>query len=383
MGAAPRRKPAKRVSKRASSNRVKSARGGASKNRVSKAGGGDTAVVAKDVIPEKVKWYWRGRLPSKMITLIAGRPDQGKGLVSAHIAADISRRGGNVIYSAIEDDNAMMTRPRLESAGADLNRILFWRFGVPEQMEELEHRVLDANIRLIVMDPLAAHLTNGVSQYSDSIRKVTNPLSAMCERTGCSVIVVAHALKKVGKNAHPLSAIGGSSSGLPAAARMAFLFGVDPDDADRRILCSVKANVRTKPKPLAFETSTTEIGLVGEVPNLVVQGECEFDPLRLLSDSGEPTTVGRRPDKKHAANEWLTERLWNNGDHKPVKANLMLDEGTRNGHAEQTLKRAAKEMEIVKTPPQGGPGTTWELPNDLLDVLRAATAGDAKNRGGK
>ena len=83
MGAAPRRKPAKRVSKRAPSNRVKPTRGGASKKRVSKAGGGDTAVVAKDVKAKKVEWYWRGRLPKGMLTLIAGRPDQGKGLVSA------------------------------------------------------------------------------------------------------------------------------------------------------------------------------------------------------------------------------------------------------------------------------------------------------------
>jgi hypothetical protein len=339
------------------------------KGRVKKAGGGDSAVVARDVKAKKVEWLWRGRIPQGMIALLAGRPDQGKGLVSAHIAADVSRRGGNVIYSAVEDDNAMMTRPRLESAGANLDRILLWRFGVPSQMEELENRVKDAKIRLIVMDPLAAHLTNGVSQYSDSIRKVTNPLSAMCERTGCSVIVVAHALKKVPKSAHPLSAIGGSSSGLPAASRMGFLFGVDPDDADRRILCCVKSNLRKQPKPLAFETDTEEIGLVGEVPNLIVQGECEFDALRLLGDSGEPAQVGRRPDRKAAASEWLVERLWNNGKNEKVNAKLVVDDAKRNGMSAQTVRRAAKELDIVKQPPTGGRNCTWSLPKDLVDAL--------------
>lgn len=339
------------------------------------AGDGDDAIIAKDVKAKKVEWYWRGRIPAGMMTLIAGRPDQGKGLVSAHIAADVSRRGGNVIYSAIEDDNAMMTRPRLESAGADLNRILFWKFGVPEQLQELEARVADAKIRLIVMDPLAAHLTSGVSQYSDTIRKVTNPMSRMCERTGCAVIVIAHALKKVPKNSHPLSAIGGSSSGLPAAARMAFLFGVDPDDADRRILACVKANIRTKPRPLAFESDTEEIGLVGEVPNLVVQGETEFDPMRLLGDSGEPTVVGRRPDKRATAAEWLTERLWNNGNHAPVNAKLVVDDGKRGGVSAQTLRRAAKELGIVKNPPTGGRNCTWALPKELIDALGGATGG--------
>ena len=93
-----------------------------------KAGEGDEAVIAAEVEAKEVKWIWGDRIPQGMMTIVAGRPDQGKGMFVAHVAADISRRGGNVIYSAAEDDNGMMTRPRLEAAGADLDRILLWEF---------------------------------------------------------------------------------------------------------------------------------------------------------------------------------------------------------------------------------------------------------------
>lgn len=325
------------------------------------------SVLAKDVEAKKVRWLWRERIPLGMITLLAGRPDQGKGLVSAHIAADVSRRGGNVLYSAVEDDMGLMTRPRLESAGADLNRILLWRFMVPSQFEELEAHVVENKIRLVVMDPLAAHLGSGISQHSDSIRKVTNPMSALAERTECSFVIIAHALKRVPKNSHPLSAIGGSSSGLPAAARMAFIFGVDPEDSERRILAPAKHNIRDKPKALAFETDSEEIGLVGEVPNLTVQGETEFDPMRLLGDNGEPNKVGRRPDKRAAAAEWLTQYLADKG--KAVKAGLVMEDAKQYGLTSKTVRRAADDMGVVRQPPGGGRNCTWDLPGEVKQAL--------------
>jgi hypothetical protein len=85
------------------------------------------------------------------MTFIAGRPDQGKGLCCVHIAADVSNgvesgRPENVLYSAIEDSHGLMTRPRLEAAGADLKRVFLWRFQLPSQLREMEHIITEREV---------------------------------------------------------------------------------------------------------------------------------------------------------------------------------------------------------------------------------------------
>jgi hypothetical protein len=336
---------------------------------------GDDAILAQDVEARKVTWLWRKRIPAGMLCIVAGRPDQGKGLFCAHVAAEISKRGGNVLYSAVEDDAGLMTRPRLEAAGANLSRILLWRFRVPVQFDELSARIVDNDIRLVVMDPFAAHLSKGVSRFSDSIRDVTSPMSKLAEQTGCTFLIVEHALKKVQKNAHPLAAIGGNSSGLPAASRVAFVFGRDPDDSDRRILATVKCNLREMPKALSFETDTDDIEIkpingkpeVIEMPLLVVQGETEFDAKRLLGDSGEPGKVGRKPEKRAQAAEWLTKYLAAAG--KPVRGAEVLEDAKQYGLTSKTVRRAADDMGVLKSG-GGGRNVTWDLPADIKKALK-------------
>ena len=52
-----------------------------------------TAPIRLDrVRARKVAFLWRDRIPKGMITVVAGRPDQGKGLFGAHVAAEASQR---------------------------------------------------------------------------------------------------------------------------------------------------------------------------------------------------------------------------------------------------------------------------------------------------
>jgi hypothetical protein len=328
---------------------------------------GNDLTPAGDVAPKKVEWLWRERIPLGMITVVAGKPDQGKGLFSSHVAAEVSKKGGNVLYSAVEDDHGMMTRPRLQAAGADLDRILLWRFRLPTQFDELANIVIDNEIRLIIMDPFAAHLGNGVSRFSDNVREITSPLSSLAEDARCAVLITEHALKRVQPNAHPLAAIGGSGSGLPAAARMAFIFGTDPDDADRRILAAAKANIREKPKAIVFETDTDEQEVVGEVPMLIYDDEIEFDARRLLSVDKEGSKKGPAPDKRANAAEWLAKYLA--AAKGPVKSGMVIEDAKQHGIAMRTCRRAADDLSIVKAPPGGGRNCTWDLPDELKKAL--------------
>jgi putative DNA primase/helicase len=339
-------------------------------------------VKATEVLPESVSWLWRNRIPKGMISLVAGKPDQGKGLFAAHLAAEVSvdktvrDGGGRVLYSAAEDSHGLMTRPRLEAAGANLDNVLLWRFALPKNGRELGEIVVNEGIDLMVMDPLASHLSGGISRHSDNVRQVLSPLIELIESTGTAVLIIEHALKRVPKSGHPLDAIGGSGSGVPAASRTAFVFGRDPDDMDRRILAPAKFNIGPLPKALAFDVDVEDLDTVGEVPLLVVDEEMmAFDPMRLFESKTQPGKVGRPPDKRAAAAEWLTTYLADAGG--PVKASAIQEDAKQYGMAAKTLRRAAEDMSVVKAPPGGGRNCTWDLPDEVKELMGLLPPADA------
>jgi putative DNA primase/helicase len=318
---------------------------------------------ASGVKAEVVEWRWMKRIPKGMITLVAGKPDQGKGLFAAYLAAEISNAGGNVLYSAAEDSEGLMTRPRLEAAGADLDRVHLWRFQLPRHGKELGQYVVDLDIDLIVMDPVARHLSGGVSRHSDNIGSVLRPMTDMIEKRGTSVLLIEHALKRVPKSGHPLDAIGGSSSGLPAASRAAFVFGRDPDDEDRRIIAPAKFNLGEWPKAVSFELDTEEIPKIGEIPYLLLDEEVVFDPMKLFQGRTQPGKRGAPNDKRAAAAEWLTTYLAENG---PTQAGVVMEDAKQWNMTRKTLERAAADMGVEKS---SGRNSKWDLPDEVKEAL--------------
>ena len=322
---------------------------------------------ADRVKPEKIHWLWRDRIPQGMFSVIAGQPDQGKGLLAAHIAADVSRRGGKVLYSAFEDSHRQMTRPRLEAAGANLRNINLWRFQLPRHFPELRAIITAEKPALIVMDPLASHLSGGHRRSSDNIREVFDPLREEIEKTGTAVLIIEHVNKRKPTSGNPLMAIGGSGSGLVALSRSAYLFGVDPADEDKRVLACVKLNVAERPLALEFEMDTEHFPIVGDVPSLVAGKELSaFDPMVFFQRESKHGP-GRPPDKRAAAAEWLANYLGAAGN--PVAARKVFEDAKTHGMSSKTLRRAAHELEIVRNPAGGGPNCTWELGDELKERM--------------
>jgi hypothetical protein len=88
-----------------------------------------------------------------------------------------------------------------------------------------------------------------------------------------------------------------------------------------------------------------------------------------LFDKPKPTTtptIGRPPDKRAAAAEWLTTYLADAG--KPVKASTITEDAKQYGMSQKTLRRAADDMGIVKSA-KGGPNVTWDLPQEVKDLM--------------
>jgi hypothetical protein len=326
-----------------------------------------------------VEFIWRDRLPKGMVTVIAGRRDQGKGLCAAHIAADISKAGGNVLYSAFEDDPALMTLPRLVAAGADVKRVLNWRFQLPKDFKELKARIIANKIDLVIMDPFASHLSGGVSRGGDGVRIVTDAMSALGEQTGVTFLIIEHMIKRVGRYSDPGDAVVGGSSGLPSAARAMYLFGVDPKDPDRRLLAPAKLNVRDWPKAIAFETDVEDLD-VGEIPFLVMQGEADAAAHQLFDSARAKGDAHRPPDKRTATAEWLARYLFD--AKKPVKAKTVREDARQYGLTMRTLRRAADDMGVIRKPSGGGVNCTWELNPQAKKAIKVAIALEKKQKEG-
>src|SRR5215469_4135388 len=87
-----------------------------------------------EIEAKPVSWLWPGRIARGKLTIIAGNPGLGKSQITASIAGIVTTGGvwpvdgvrsapGDVIFLTAEDDPADTLRPRLEAAGADLERI--------------------------------------------------------------------------------------------------------------------------------------------------------------------------------------------------------------------------------------------------------------------
>jgi hypothetical protein len=328
----------------------------------------EQSVRVKDIKARKVDWLWKERIPKGQIVVNAGRPDGGKGLFATYVAADISNAGVKILYSPMEDSPEMVVRPRLEAAGANLANIRLWRFFLPGEFEALAEKVRQYEIGLVIIDPIDAHLNQGVTKTTSSIRKVTTPMQKLCEVTGVTFLINDHVIKKVSPHMHPIAAIGGASSGLPAACRMAFLFGKDPNDSDRMILAPAKHNIRSEPKALEFEQDTTELDMIGEIPLLNLQGECDFDAIKLVARTDKGSAKRGRPAAQRAdAQLWLAGLLFTNG---PMKRKAVLEDVKHvDGLSERTVRRAAEELPVVSSGSSAGGGVTWALPQTLFDHM--------------
>lgn len=305
---------------------------------------------ASDVRPEPVSWLWEDRIPHGMVTVIGGFPGVGKSTILHDVAARVSQLGKTVLVVTAEDHLAMVARPRLEAAGADLERVHFLTepLNLPEDASRLGKDVRDMSASLLVLDPLVAFIGDEVNTHRDHhVRRVLAPLADLAESTGVAVLVVIHTNKAAGNE--PLMRISGSI-GFTGAARSVLLAADDPQDEGRRILAVVKNNLAAYPPPWAYTIvgvelpdgiRTSKIQWTGEAP--------EVDPRELL--------MARDPEERSAREE--AEALLREAGvlKAPRLASELQAAAQAQGISEKTLQRARRSLHVPAWP--DGFGGVW------------------------
>jgi excisionase family DNA binding protein len=193
---------------------------------------------------EAVQWLDPGRIPVGMVTVLAGIGGLGKSQWTDLLAARLSRgefgKPGVSLLATAEDSESATVRPRLEAAGAKIELVhsitiqsddgIEDGITIPGDLDQVEALVAELGARLLVIDPLVAHLPSEIDSHKDqSVRLALAPLYRLAQAQNCAVVAVLHLNKASGMA--PLMRLGGSGA-FGNAARSVLLLDRDPDDPD-------------------------------------------------------------------------------------------------------------------------------------------------------
>lgn len=344
------------------------------------------SVCLANVQPQEVDWLWPGRIASKRITVLIGRPGDGKSFLTLDIAARITRgsvwpdgsscQSGSVILISAEDDAGDTIRPRFDALNGDVDRIHLltgtcdaydmhasnlqpFTLANLTPLETMLKRISDC--RLVVIDPLNSFVGGDVDIHRDNqVRSVLSPLARLAATYGPAVLLVLHRRKGTDVFADNL-ALG--SVAFTGIARSALHLTLDHKNRNfsRRLLLPGKCNIAAKASGLAFTISGKPATIVWEAEPVDMTAD---DALAAENASNRCDRPGPKPTAKNAAGEWLKKLL---GD-GPMKCADIEAAAEDAGHTWRTVTRAKETLGIESRRGKFGGEAHWYLPEPLATV---------------
>lgn len=318
-------------------------------------------------------WLWENRIPLGGLTLIEGDPGHGKSTLTDDLVARLTsgramslsmpeeqvQAAGAVLLRGEESLKAVV-RPRLEAAGANLQKVLavdrVESFRLPDDLEVLRQGVLQVGAKLVVIDPLPQFVDANLNSSSGT-QKALSPLAALADELNIAVVLVRH----LGKSAARSSIYRGLGSvSIIGLARSALLVAADPasDDKHQHMLVLNKSNLASA-KSVSYRTEKSGDGAI------------TVNWLGYVSQSAEALAAGYDTVLECSELERAMDFLYGvlvNGE-KPQRD--VLDSAKDADLAKRTLHRAKRVMKI-KSKRVGSTHWVWRLPSGDVDAVRAA-----------
>ena len=271
-----------------------------------------------------------------------------------------------MVIASAEDAPSFVLAPRFEAAGADLFRAhlvtvrrddldIDLGLSIPDDLDELREEMVRTSARLLIIDPLLAHIPSRIDGYKDQhVRIALAPLARLAEDLDAAVVGVMHLNKR--ETSDIFSRIGGSG-GFLAAARSALLVAPEPRDEAARIVAHAKANLSQLAPSMKFRLEPREVfpspsDARFTVAGVAWLGESDLDVHSLLEPSKE--------NAKGDAMAWLVQAL--SGGPMPV---AWLEAAAEEaGHAWRTVRRAKEDLGVLSDRVGFGAegGWEWTLP---------------------
>lgn len=330
-----------------------------------------------EIQSERLSWLWPGRIPAGKLVVVDGDPGLGKTTLALDIAARISRghampdgTGGGepagIVIMSAEDGPGDTIRPRLEAAGANLEKILFLadcpddQGGhppvLPDDLPWIEKAIERVAAELVIIDPLMAHLGGDTNAHRDQdVRRVLRRMADLAETTSAAIVVIRHLNKATGGNALYR---GGGSIGIIGAARSGLLVARDPDDQGEesrgRVLATTKCNLAKEAGSLKFHLEEAEAKGI-TTSKIVWDGISQHAADALLAQAD-----GEEKSALQEAAEFLDGLLTGGA----VEASEVKRSAKSNGISERTLYKAKQSLDILSRREGFGRDmrSFWELP---------------------
>lgn len=331
------------------------------------------------ITPRSINWLWPGRIARGKLSICVGNPGLGKSQVCASLASVVSNGGmwpvdrtqaerGSVVFLSAEDDPEDTIRPRLEAAGADLDKVYILE-AIRYQTEKGEpaHRGFNlsqdigrlgallyelGDAALVIIDPITAYLGDADSHKNAEVRALLAPLQEMAAHQGTAVLAVSHLTKSAGMDA--LLRVQGSI-GFAAAARAVWGVAKDKDNAARRLFMPLKNNLGTDNSGFAYTVEPIRL------PESDIETSHVMWENQLVTATADEVFGGS--DMDHEEKGALTDAklflrdLLRDG---PVESKQIEIDARGAGHSMSTLRRAAKEMKLRIAKDGYGRGAPWK-----------------------
>jgi putative DNA primase/helicase len=309
--------------------------------------------------PRKVIWLWRDWLPQGKLTLIAGRPGDGKSMITLALAAAFTTRGkwpdgtecgkpGDVLIWSSEDDWNDTIQPRFLAAGGDINRIhcidavegpdgSVRPFNPATDMALLEDAVEQfPETKLAIIDPIIV-IAPGKAGDTADIRLKMVPMVSLAERRQIAVLGVTHFAKGTQEMDLLERFIGSQAWG--AAARCAWIT-VKSEETGKRRLIRVKSSLGPEGDGFDFRMEGADVPGYPEVGERHVvkwlDGVVRGSARKLFCEiSG--TSEG---SKIQLARAFILEKVPTTG----MNSTWLIEAANDAGHAPKTVRAAKTEL---------------------------------------
>ncbi|HEV2557311.1 MAG TPA: AAA family ATPase [Microvirga sp.] len=334
-------------------------------------------VRASDVRAEQVAWLWPGRIARGKLTMVAGNPGLGKSQLALNLASTCTRGGawpvnegraplGSVVILSAEDDVADTIRPRLEAAGADLDRV-----HVVDAVRErggsrgfdlqrdlaLLREAIDriGDVVLVIIDAITAYMGKVDTHRTSDVRAALAPLTALASETGAAVVAVSHLNK--GGGAEAMMRVTGSLA-FVAAARAGYLIAKDKEDESRRLFLPIKNNLGVDNTGFAYAVEPVDLGGGIVAPRVVFEDEhVQTTADEALAGSSAQVEQDGGGSALGEAMQFLRDTLADG----PLPAKVIFAMSDEAGISKKTLRRAQERIRIKPTKAGFGGQWMWAL----------------------
>lgn len=345
---------------------------------------------ADEIEAERVDYLDQGLIPLRVVTLVTGVDGVGKSTMLYTKAAAATRgtlpgtfigEPVDVVIASSEDHPGSVIKPRLIAARADLERVhlvkcrrhgLEGDIALPDDLPQLEEAVKAVGARLLIIDPLVAHLPVEVDSHkAQHVRSVLAPLAHLAEESRLAIAAVVHF------NGSPSTEVRSRISGSKAlrdASRSVLVCGVDPGNETRFVMVQDKNSFGPRSEVgIAYRIDSVAVELPeGEfvTSKLYWEGEVRADAQSVIAGPGRSV----ENTKLQEAEEFLLRELGARGGiGVPGEIKASANEA---GIPTRTLERARPAVADLYEP-------TGTFPRRTLWKLRTASPsgrGDAVQR---